>query len=92
MIDESFLSFRNILDKLLDIPGNSIRDENSGMHFYIDEIEIATPVELDISVDDNGKVTIGSVPPLYRVNTSFRPSYHSITVKAEKYTPPENGE
>ncbi|SFD84131.1 hypothetical protein SAMN05518672_103461 [Chitinophaga sp. CF118] len=92
MIDEAFLPFRDLVDKILDIPGANIVDEESGIHSFIYEIEIGTPIELDISVDDEGKVKIGSVPPLYRVNSSFRPSYHSITIKAEKYTPPENGE
>jgi hypothetical protein len=92
MIDEAFLPFGDLVDKILDIPGANITDDENGIQSYIYEIEIGTPVELDISVDENGKVRIGSVPPLYRVNSSFRPSYHSITIKAEKYTPPENGE
>ncbi|SEW45194.1 hypothetical protein SAMN05428988_5969 [Chitinophaga sp. YR573] len=92
MIDEAFLPFGDLVDKILDIPGATITDDVHGIQSYIYEIEIGTPVELDISVDENGKVRIGSVPPLYRVNSSFRPSYHSITIKAEKYTPPEHGE
>lgn len=91
MMDEAFISFGEIVDKLLSIPGD-FTDEENGVHSYIYEIEIGTPVELDISVDDNGKVTIGSIPPMYRVSTSFLPSYHSITIKAEKYIAPENGE
>ncbi|NSL90807.1 hypothetical protein [Chitinophaga solisilvae] len=90
MTDESFFSFRQMLENLLSFQGE-FTDEENGVHSYIYEIEIGTPVELDISVDENGKVTIGSVPPVYRVNTSFRPSYHSITIKAEKYIP-DNGE
>lgn len=91
MMDEVFLPLNSIIDKILDIPGE-FTDEESGVHSYIYEIEIGTPVELDISTNDDGTVRIGTVPPLYRVDTSFRPSYHSITIKAEKYTASEDGE
>lgn len=82
-MDEAFINFGQIIEKVLDIKGD-IRDEDNGMHFYIDEIEVGTPVELDIVVDAQGKVTIGAIPPLYRVATSFRPSFHTITLTATK--------
>lgn len=91
MMDEAFLPLNSIIDKILEIPGN-FSDEESGVHSYIYEIEVGTPIELDITLNDDGTVKIGTVPPMYRVDTSFRPSYHSITIKAEKYTAPENGE
>jgi len=87
-MDNAFISFGQIVEKVLDFKGD-ISDEDNGIHFYIDEIEVGTQVELDIIVDENGKVTIGAIPPLYRVNTSFRPSYHSITLTAK--THPEDG-
>jgi hypothetical protein len=40
-------------------------------------------VELDIVKDEYGKIKIGIVPPLYRVETTFEPSYHSIRFTAE---------
>jgi hypothetical protein len=83
-MDSAFISFGQIIEKVLDIKGN-INDEDNGIHFYIDEIEIGTPVELDIVVDENGKVTIWAIPPLYRVDSSFRPSYHNITLKAKTH-------
>jgi hypothetical protein len=33
--------------------------------------------------DEDGKLRIGSTPPIYYVDTSFRPSYHRISFKAE---------
>lgn len=91
MMDEAFLPLNSIIDKILDIPGD-FKDEENGVHSYIYEIEVGTPIELDISMNDDGTVRIGTVPPIYRVDTSFRPSYHSITIKAEKYTASEDGE
>jgi len=82
-MDESFLPFNEIIEKLLSIEGE-IYDDNNGIHSYIYEFEVGTPVELDVLRDENGQLKLGSIPPLYRVETSFRPSYHSITFKAEK--------
>ena len=84
-MDESFLPFSQILEKLVSIEGEIYDDEN-GIHSYIYEFDVGTPVELEIIRDENGQLQIGTVPPLYRVSTSFRPSYHAITFKAKKIT------
>ena len=81
-MDEAFLQFNEIIKKLSSFEGD-INDKDNGIRSYIYEFEIDTPVELDILTDEEGKLQIGMVPPLYRVNTSFRPSYHKIKFSAE---------
>ena len=81
-MDESFLPFNEIIEKLSSFSGDT-HDKDNGIRSYIYEFEIETPVELDILTDEKGKVLIGMVPPLYRVNTTFRPSYHKIKFSAE---------
>ncbi len=83
-LDEAFLPFSEIIEKLSSIDGE-LYDDNEGVHSYIYEFDLDSPVELDIIVNEEGKVQIGIVPPLYRVETSFRPSYHRIQFSAEKY-------
>jgi hypothetical protein len=83
MIDESFYSLNEIIANATDINGELINTED-GVHSYIYEMEIETPVELDIIVDEHGKVVIGTIPPMYRVDTTFKPSYHSLRIVAEK--------
>lgn len=85
-MDSSFISLQEMIEKILDIQGAEIKDDDTGIHFYIDEMEVGTPIELDVVVDENGKVKIGAIPPLYRVNTSYRPSYHQVNIIAKKYT------
>ena len=82
MIDEAFISFSDMVHKVLAVDGDFF-DEENGVRTHISEMEVGTPIELDVKVDESGKVRIGAVPPLYRVYTSFRPSYHSVTIKAE---------
>jgi hypothetical protein len=83
-MDEAFLPFNQMIDKLSSLDAE-IYDEHNGIHLFIERFEIDTPVELDIVTDEQGKVHIGIVPPLYRVETSYQPSYHSLRFSAEKY-------
>jgi len=82
-MDESFLPFSKIIEKLTTIQGE-FTDEENGTHSYITDIEIDSPVELDVFFDKDGKLKIGTVPPLYYVDTTFRPSYHQIKFHAQK--------
>ncbi len=81
MIDEAFYSLEKMIINATNIQGE-LYDDEEGVHSYIYEMEIATPVELDIVVDKNGKVMIGTIPPMYRVETTFKPSYHSLKLIA----------
>lgn len=51
--------------------------------------ELELPIELTIGCGADGKVEIGSTPPLYRVDTSLRPSYHQVRVVAEVTEAPD---
>ncbi len=81
-MDEAFFPFSAMIAKIASFEG-SIYDDEKGIHSFIQRFEIDTPVELDIVKDEYGKIKIGIVPPLYRVETTFEPSYHSIRFTAE---------
>lgn len=85
-MDEAFFPFSEMIDKISAIDGEQ-HDSANGIHSYITRLEIESPVELDILTDASGKVQIGIVPPLYRVDTSFQPAYHSIRFTAEIFEP-----
>ena len=82
MIDEAFMPFEQIVARMLAFNGEIV-DEEAGVRSYIHRCEIESPVELDVFRDENGALKIGSTPPLYYVNTSFRPAYHRVRIKAE---------
>ena len=86
MTDEFFLPFNKIVEKMTDIEGE-IRDEGAGIGSHIYQFGIDSPVELDVFTDEDGSLQIGTAPPLYYVNTTFRPSYHRIRFTAEPYKP-----
>ena len=77
MIDEAFMPFRKIIERMLSF-GGEIVDDEMGVHSYIYACEIESPVELDVVRDENGALQIGSTPPLYYVDTSIRPSFHRL--------------
>ncbi len=81
-MDEAFLPLAKMLGELTAMPGE-IHDADAGVRSYIYAFEIESPIELDLYRDEAGKLCMGSVPPLYRVDTSFRPSYHYIRLVAE---------
>lgn len=89
MIDEAFMPFEQIVARMLSFSGEIV-DEEAGVRSYIYRCEIESPVELDVYRDEDGSLKIGSTPPLYYVNTSFRPSYHRLSFKAEISEIPED--
>ena len=60
-----------------------IRSDEHGIHMYVERLGVESPIELDLTVRSDGSVEIGSVPPLYRVDTSVLPSFHTIRFTAE---------
>ena len=82
MIDEAFMPFQQIIEKMLAFGGEFV-DEEAGVRSYIYKCEIESPVELNVVRDEQGALHIGSTPPLYYVDTSFRPSFHRLKFTAD---------
>jgi hypothetical protein len=43
-------------------------------------LTIETPIELEITADDDGDVTIASAPPTQQIETTFMPVFHHMRV------------
>jgi hypothetical protein len=80
-MDEAFVPLHGIVRALQ--PTAEIRDDELGIHSYINRVEIEVPVELDVTREVDGLLRIGSMPPLYYVDTSLRPCYHRLRFVAE---------
>ena len=48
-----------------------------------EKIETETPVQLSIEIDENNEVKIGAIPPMYYLETTFMPVFHSIKLNIE---------
>lgn len=80
-MDPAFLSFADALAEMLDFRGEIV-DEEAGVRSRITKCTIELPIELNVSRGDSGELVLGSAPPIYYVDTSYRPSYHRIRVTA----------
>lgn len=84
-MDEAFHPLHRVIVGLAPTQAE-LRDDDAGVRSYIHRFEIDSPLELDVSRDDEGVVRIGTTPPLYYVSTSYRPSYHRMRFRAELQT------
>ena len=82
-MDDAFMPFSEVLRRMLSFGGDLV-DEDAGVHSYIYECSIESPVELNVFRDDQGALRIGTTPPLYYVDTSLRPSFHKLKFTAER--------
>lgn len=76
------MPLRGILAEMLSFRAG-IEDPDAGVQSYIYRCEIDSPVELDVSRDAEGRLCIGSTPPLYYTATTFLPSFHRVRFVAE---------
>jgi hypothetical protein len=77
-------AFRPLSTTLLDFAGHSpvIGGEAWGQRLMMTGLEIASPVELDVSRGSDGALRIGTTPPLYPLMTTVGPVFHRLTLRA----------
>jgi len=77
-------AFRPLSTILLDFAGHSpvIGGEAWGQRLTMTGLEIASPVELDVSRGPDGQLRIGTTPPLYPMMTTVAPVFHRLTIRA----------
>jgi len=80
-MDEAFVPLHELMLGIS--AGGERRSDEHGVRMVIDRFTVESPIELDVTVAGDGAVAIGSVPPLYRVETTYRPSFHQIRFTAE---------
>lgn len=82
--NEDFIAFSEFVEEFTSI-GNYMEAnfDNQTVAMQIEKIRTETACQLHIDVDDNGEVKIGTIPPLYYVETSFMPVFHNIKINFE---------
>lgn len=80
-MDEAFMPLQHMIERLTSFRGE-ISDPEAGIRSYVFQCSLESPVELDVFRDATGVLRIGSVPPLYYVDTTFRPSFHRLSFTA----------
>jgi hypothetical protein len=81
-MDDAFRSLSTVLESLVAFRGGFV-DEDAGVRTYATGYEIETSVELDVTRDSDGKLRIGTTPPLYPLMTTVSPVYHRLRFVAK---------
>jgi hypothetical protein len=87
-IDEALLPFHQHINEMLVIDGE-VYDKSKEIRMSIYEVDIDSPVQLDVIVNEYGQVVVGSSPPLYYLDTGIQPVFHNIRLRAVA-TEPDN--
>ncbi|MEM9276381.1 MAG: hypothetical protein AAGA80_26030 [Cyanobacteria bacterium P01_F01_bin.143] len=61
--------------------GMHIEDENSGLAIAVEDVSLDMPVEIGVTVDDEGKVTLHGSPPTQLTETTTLPVFHQMKLK-----------
>lgn len=72
--------FSELVHDLVDY-GMYLEDENTGLAMTVENVNLNMPVEIGITVDDNGKVTLSGSPPTQRTKTTILPVFHQMKIK-----------
>lgn len=83
-IDSMLTDFASFVYSMADLA----IDDPAEVVIQITGVKVNLPIELEILVDEEGKVRIDSAPPTQRIETSFMPVFHQIGLKVIS----ENGE
>ncbi|UJR82741.1 hypothetical protein [Sandaracinus amylolyticus] len=80
-IDEAFAPFRENLLAYTDLTGEIV-SRDAGVRMSIESLEVETPIELDVIVGDDGRVSLGCAPPIYGVDVTVAPVLHVLRFRA----------
>ncbi|MEZ0609602.1 hypothetical protein ACAW74_13885 [Fibrella sp. WM1] len=78
VIDEALVPLGSLVDLLSDLPTDGFRDEAAGVHLRPTSLTVEMPLELQILTNADGRVVLGSAPPLYAVATTLLPVFHNL--------------
>jgi len=72
--------FSELVHDLVDY-GMYVEDTDSGLTMTVENVNLDMPVEIGITVDDNGKVILNGSPPTQRTKTTILPVFHQMKIK-----------
>src|SRR5918993_3996211 len=82
-IDEAMMSIAEMVSFFFE-SFEEITDEEEGVVMGIEKICLDMPVQLDVVLNQDGSVNVGTAPPLYRIDTSFSPIFHQLKFTMER--------
>lgn len=84
-VDEALAPFQFFLGALA-ATTEPFGDESVGVRTLIDALRVSLPFEMDVLVDDAGRVHLAGGPPAYYTETSVMPVFHQLSLRVESET------
>lgn len=78
--DSLLMPFSQLIHDLVDYNKN-LEDPLSGQVMTVEQVKLNMPVEINIAVDDQGKVTLNGSPPTQRTETTILPVFHQLKLR-----------
>lgn len=82
-LDESTSPIQEVLRELRQFAG-TVGDPEMGGMIQVEQVSLDTPVELDVHVDESGKVTLGTCSRHTSADLSFEPVMHQMRMVIQK--------
>jgi hypothetical protein len=78
--DSLLMPFSQLVHDLAEYNKN-LEDPISGQVMTVEQVKLDMPVEINIAVDDQGKVTLQGSPPTQRTETTILPVFHQLKLR-----------
>lgn len=82
-LDEAMSPVKNVIHELYQFTGSMV-DEEQALRMDVDQVKMEVPVELDVYVDENGRVTLGTSSRHTSADVSFEPVLHQLKLTIER--------
>jgi hypothetical protein len=82
-MDESMMSVKEMVSFFFE-SFEEMTDEQEGVVMGVERITLDMPVQLEVVLNNDGSVNLGTTPPLYRIDTSFNPIFHQLKFTMER--------
>jgi hypothetical protein len=82
IIDEAMMGLSEMVADMI-TPFDTEKNMEEGLEVSLVGIHLDMPVQLQVAVGEDEKVSLGITPPLYKIETSFNPVFHQIRFTCE---------
>lgn len=78
--NDTLISLSDVVQQLADLT-DRLEDPNTGQTLEIEQVIVNLPIELNVSVTDEGTVTLYSSPPTQTIETTVIPVFHRMSLR-----------
>ena len=76
-LDIGIAPISEFVEEMVNVSGDLISKEY-GVQMVMENMRVSTPVEIDMVMNEQGEMLLGSIPPSQTIETSIMPVFHKI--------------